>query len=71
MHVLQELLGPMPVREFLQHHFTRTPFALPDNAVRYTRVFTNADFAAMVEGPQSTLRVVREGRLTAPAVPPG
>jgi 50S ribosomal protein L16 3-hydroxylase len=63
MHVLQALLAPMPVREFLQRYFTRAPFALPDHAARYTRVFTDADFAAMVEGPRSILRVVRDGRL--------
>jgi 50S ribosomal protein L16 3-hydroxylase len=63
MNVLQELLGPVPVREFLQRHFTRVPFALPDRAARYTRAFADADFAAMVEGSRSILRIVRDGRL--------
>ncbi len=69
MHVLQELLGPMPVREFLQRHFTRAPFALPDHDARYTRVFTDADFAAMVEGPRSMLQVVRDGCLVLDQAP--
>jgi ribosomal protein L16 Arg81 hydroxylase len=63
MHVLQELLGAVPVGEFLQRHFTRLPLAMPDRAARYTRAFTDADFAAMVEGSRSTLRIVRDGRL--------
>jgi 50S ribosomal protein L16 3-hydroxylase len=63
MHVLQELLGPVPVREFFDHHFTRAPFAMPDQARLYTQDFSDADFAAMVEDPRSILRIVRDGRL--------
>jgi 50S ribosomal protein L16 3-hydroxylase len=63
MHVLQELLGPMLMSEFLQRHFTRLPFALPDRATRYMHDLTDADFTAMVEGSRSTLRIVRDGRL--------
>jgi hypothetical protein len=29
----------------------------------YTQAFTAADFATMVEGPRSVLRVVQNGRL--------
>ena len=32
MHVLQALLGPVPVREFFHRHFTRVPFATPDQS---------------------------------------
>lgn len=63
MSVLQELLDPVPVREFLHSNFTRLPFAMPNRAERYTHDLTAADFAAMVEGSRSTLRVVRDGRL--------
>jgi ribosomal protein L16 Arg81 hydroxylase len=63
MNVLQELLDPVPVHEFLQGHFTRLPFAMPDRAARYTHDLTEADFAAMVESPCSILRIVRDGRL--------
>jgi ribosomal protein L16 Arg81 hydroxylase len=63
MQVLQELLGPVPVSDFLHHHFTRRPFALPDTATRYTHAFTDDDFTAIVEHPQSVLRIVRDGRL--------
>jgi 50S ribosomal protein L16 3-hydroxylase len=63
MHVLQELLGPVPVREFFDRHFTRAPFAMPDQATLYVRDFSDADFAAMVEDPHVTLRIVRDGRL--------
>jgi hypothetical protein len=34
MSVLQELLGSMPVSEFLQGTFSRLPFAMPDRARR-------------------------------------
>jgi ribosomal protein L16 Arg81 hydroxylase len=63
MHVLQELLGPVPVREFFDRHFTRAPFAMPNQATLYVRDFRDADFAAMVEDPRATLRIVRDGRL--------
>jgi 50S ribosomal protein L16 3-hydroxylase len=63
MDVLQELLDPVPVREFLLSHFTRFPYAMPDRAARYTRDLTAADFAAIVEDSRSILRVVRNGRL--------
>jgi ribosomal protein L16 Arg81 hydroxylase len=36
---------------------------MPNRATHYTHAFTAADFAAMVEGPRSVLRVVRNGRL--------
>lgn len=63
MHVLQELLGPVPVREFFDKHFTRAPFAMPDHATLYTQDFSDADFAAMVEDSRAMLRIVRDGRL--------
>ena len=63
MHVLQELLGPVPVREFFDNNFTRLPFAMPDQATLYTQDFSDADFAAMVEDERSILRIVRDGRL--------
>ena len=63
MNVLQELLDPVPVREFLHSNFSRLPFAMPNKAERYTRDLTEADFAAMVEGSRSILRIVRDGRL--------
>jgi 50S ribosomal protein L16 3-hydroxylase len=63
MHVLQELLGPMPVREFFDRYFTRAPFAMPDQATLYVQDFHEADFAAMVEDPHAILRIVRDGRL--------
>jgi ribosomal protein L16 Arg81 hydroxylase len=63
MHVLQELLGPVPVGEFFERHFTRAPFAMPDQATLYVRDFHEADFAAMVEDPRAILRIVRDGRL--------
>jgi 50S ribosomal protein L16 3-hydroxylase len=63
MHVLQELLGSVPVREFFDRHFTRAPFAMPDQATLYTQDFSDADFAAMVEDSHAILRIVRDGRL--------
>jgi ribosomal protein L16 Arg81 hydroxylase len=63
MHVLQELLDPMPVREFLHRAFTRVPFAMPDRARRYTQDFTEADVAAIVDTGRSVLRIVHNGRL--------
>ena len=63
MNVLQELLGPVPVSEFLQRTFSRAPLAMPDRAERYTTHFTEADFACMVEHTGATLRVVRNGRM--------
>src|SRR5688572_14370818 len=63
MDILQELLGPLPVGEFLLRHFTRVPLAMPNRAAPYTQAFSAADFAAMVEGPRSVLRVVQNGRL--------
>jgi 50S ribosomal protein L16 3-hydroxylase len=63
MHVLQALLGPMPVREFFDRYFTRAPFAMPDQATLYVQDFHEADFAAMVEDPRAILRIVRDGRL--------
>jgi ribosomal protein L16 Arg81 hydroxylase len=63
MNVLQELLGPVPISEFLQRAFSRAPLAMPDRAGRYTTHFTEADFACMVEHPCSTLRVVRNGHM--------
>jgi hypothetical protein len=71
MDILQELLGPVSVGEFLHRHFTRVPFAMPTRAMPYTHAFTAADFAAMVEGPRSVLRVVQNGRLilTTPTCP--
>jgi hypothetical protein len=63
MHVLQELLGPVPVREFFDKHFTRVPFAMPDQATLYTQDFSDADFAAMAEDSRAMLRIVRDGRL--------
>ena len=63
MHVLQELLDPIPVHEFLHRAFTRVPVAMPDRARRYTQDFTEADIAAMVETGRSVLRIVRQGRL--------
>jgi hypothetical protein len=47
MHVLQELLGPMPVREFFRNNFTRLPFAMPDQATLYTQDLSDAVFAAI------------------------
>src|SRR5437588_513514 len=49
MDVLQELLEPIPIHEFLHRAFTRVPFAMPEKAARYTQDFTEADIAAMVE----------------------
>jgi ribosomal protein L16 Arg81 hydroxylase len=63
MDVLQELLGPVSMREFLQHNFTRVPFAMPDRAGRYKHHLTDADFAAMVEHARTIVRIVRNGRL--------
>jgi ribosomal protein L16 Arg81 hydroxylase len=63
MKVLQELLHPLSIGAFLQSHFTRLPFAMPDKAARYARSFTEADFAGMVESSRSILRIVRDGRL--------
>jgi hypothetical protein len=63
MDILQDLLGSMPVGEFLHRYFTRVPFAMPNRAMHYTQAFTAADFAAMVEGPRSVLRVVQNERL--------
>jgi ribosomal protein L16 Arg81 hydroxylase len=63
MNVLQELLGQVPVSEFLQRTFSRVPFAMPDRAGHYTTHFTEADFAGMVEHTGATLRVVRNGRM--------
>ena len=63
MHILQELLEPIPVHEFLHRAFTRAPVAMPDRARRYTQDFTEADIAAMVETGRSVLRIVRQGRL--------
>src|SRR5687767_10485567 len=63
MSVLQELLGSVPVGEFLQRTFSRVPLAMPDRAGRYTTHFTEADFAHMVEHARSTLRVVRNGHM--------
>ena len=48
MSVLQELLGPVPVDEFLQRTFSRVPMAMPDRAGRYTTHFMEADFARML-----------------------
>jgi len=63
MDILQELLEPVPVHEFLHRTFTCVPFAMPDRAVRYTHEFTEADIAAVVEDGRSVLRIVRNGRL--------
>ena len=63
MSILQELLGPVPVGEFLQRTFSRVPLAMPDRAERYTTHFTEADFARMVEHTRSTLRVVQNGHM--------
>ena len=63
MNVLQELLDPVSVHQFLQSNFTRLPFAMPDKAARYLQDFTEADYAAMVESSRSVLRIVRDGRL--------
>jgi len=63
MNVLQELLGPVPISEFLQRAFSRAPLAMPDRAGRYTTHFTEADFACMVEHACATLRVVRNGHM--------
>ena len=63
MSVLQELLGPIPVGEFLQRTFSRVPLAMPDRAERYTTHFTEVDFARMVEHTRSTLRVVHNGHM--------
>jgi ribosomal protein L16 Arg81 hydroxylase len=63
MDILQELLDPIPVHEFLHRAFTRAPVAMPDRARRYTQDFTEADIAAMVETGRSVLRIVRQGRL--------
>jgi 50S ribosomal protein L16 3-hydroxylase len=63
MHILQELLEPIPVHEFLHRAFTRVPVAMPDRARHYTQDFTEADIAAMVETGRSVLRIVRQGRL--------
>ena len=72
MHILQELLEPIPVHEFLHRAFTRAPVAMPDRARRYTQDFTEADIAAMVETGRSVLRIVRQGRLVHDqARPPG
>ena len=63
MDVLQELLDPMPVHEFLHRAFTRVPVAMPDRAKRYTQEFTEADIAAVVDTGCSVLRIVHNGRL--------
>ncbi|MGE3538793.1 MAG: cupin domain-containing protein [Candidatus Tectimicrobiota bacterium] len=63
MDILQELLGPVPVHEFLHRTFTRVPFAMPDQAARYRQEFTEADLAAVVEQGRSVLRIVRNGRM--------
>jgi hypothetical protein len=63
MHILQELLGAVPVREFFHNNFTRVPFAMPDQATLYTQDFSDADFAAMVEDSRSIPRIVRDRRL--------
>jgi ribosomal protein L16 Arg81 hydroxylase len=63
MNVLQELLEPVSVGDFLQNNFTQFPFAMPDRAARYTHDFNEADFAAMVESSRAVLRIVRDGRL--------
>jgi hypothetical protein len=63
MHVLQELLDPIPIHEFLHRAFTRVPFAMPDRARRYTQDVTEADIAAILEQGHSVLRIVRNGRL--------
>jgi 50S ribosomal protein L16 3-hydroxylase len=63
MSLLQELLHPLSIGEFLQSHFTRFPFAMPDKAVPYVHGFSEADFASIVESPRAILRIVRDGRL--------
>jgi hypothetical protein len=63
MNVLQELLGPVSMHEFLQRNFTRLLFAMPDRAERYKHALTEADFAAMVENTGSIPCIVRNGRL--------
>jgi transposase len=63
MDVLQELLDPMPVHEFLHRAFTRVPVAMPDRARRYTQEFTEADVATVVDTGHSVLRIVYNGRL--------
>lgn len=63
MDILQELLDPIPMHEFLHRAFTRVPFAVPDKAARYTRDVTEADIAAIVEQGHSVLRIVHNGRL--------
>src|SRR5678815_670577 len=63
MHILQELLDPIPVHEFLHRTFTRVPCAMPDRARRYTQDFTEADIAAIVDTGRSVLRIVHNGRL--------
>jgi 50S ribosomal protein L16 3-hydroxylase len=63
MNMLQELLGPVPVDEFLQQSFSRLPLAMPDRAERYITHFTDDDFARMVEHEGGTLRVVRNGQM--------
>ena len=40
MRVLQELLGAVPVGEFLQRNFAQLPFAMPDRAAPYQQQFT-------------------------------
>jgi hypothetical protein len=62
MDVLQELLDPIPIHEFLHRAFTRVPFAMPEKAARYTQDFTEADIAAMVEtGRFRGRRAARDG----------
>jgi 50S ribosomal protein L16 3-hydroxylase len=63
MDLLQELLDPVPVHEFLHRTFTRVPFARPERAARYRHEFTEADIAPVVEDGRSLLRIVRNGRL--------
>jgi 50S ribosomal protein L16 3-hydroxylase len=63
MHVIEELLDPIPIHEFLHRTFTRVPFAMPDRARRYMQDFTEADIVAIVDTGRSVLRIVRDGRL--------
>ena len=68
MKVLEELLGPVPVHEFLHRYFARVPFAMPDRASGLTDVLRKEELAALVEDAQCTLRIVKNARMVRDAV---
>lgn len=63
MEILKELLGPTPLSDFLEKHFTRLPFSSLGGAKNHLSLLTWETVRTVMEEKKSVLRIVQDGRV--------